>query len=378
MTSLFTARRRAEEFAVAVDGHPMNPTPSPEIAELLGVVSALTTQRQALPRPDFAADLRSRLVAEARTVLTPETAGLRLPVRPRGTRERRLVAAASAVVLVAGTASMATAAQTALPGEALYPIKRGIERAETGLTMSPSARGRDMLNQAGDRLSEVQGLLSAGSATSAAQVPHTLQEFTDQARQGSGMLLRSFQENHDPASVARVRTFAARSMGVLEGMAADAPPEAREELSHAAVTLRGIDRQAAVLCVSCAPGLPDLKVPGILLVQARVDRALQEAGVATLDNSHPVVVSGPAGQTDARSGAGQALPGKQAPKPGATSAPSPDELQQGLLPPVPLPDVGNGGQSQESQNGGGPVKDLTDGLGGAVRTILPDTGGLLP
>jgi hypothetical protein len=161
-------------------------------------------------------------------------------------------------------------------------------------------------------------------------------------------------------------------------MAADAPPEAREELSHAAVTLRGIDRQAAVLCVSCAPGLPDLKVPGILLVQARVDRALQEAGVATLDNSHPVVVSGPAGQTDAKSGAGQALPGKQAPKPGATSAPSPDELQQGLLPPVPLPDVGNGGQSQESQNGGGPVKDLTDGLGGAVRTILPDTGGLLP
>ena len=379
MTSLFTARKRAEEFAVAVDGHQMSPTPSPEIAELLGVVSALTTQRQALPRADFAADLRSRLVAEARTVLTPETASLRLPVRPRGTRERRLVAAASAVVLVAGTASMATAAQTALPGEALYPIKRGIERAETGLTMSPAARGRDLLSQAGDRLTEAQGLLSADSSTSASQVPHTLQDFTDQARQGSDMLLRSFQENHDPANVARVRTFAARSMGVLEGMAADAPPEAREDLSNAAVALRGIDRQAAVLCVSCAPDLPALKVPGILLVQARVDRALRNAGVAALDNSHPVVVNGPVGQTDAaKSGAGQTLPGKQAPSPGATAAPSPDDLHPGLLP-VPLPDVGNGGgKSQEGKGGKGPVKDLTDGLGGAVTTILPDPGGLLP
>ena len=56
------------------------------------------------------------------------------PVRTRGKRERRLVAVASAAVLLGGTAGMATAAQNALPGEALYPIKRGIEKAEAGLS----------------------------------------------------------------------------------------------------------------------------------------------------------------------------------------------------------------------------------------------------
>ena len=40
---------------------------------------------------------------------------------------------------------MAAAAQSALPGEALYPVKRGIEKAEAGLSLGSAGRGRDLL-----------------------------------------------------------------------------------------------------------------------------------------------------------------------------------------------------------------------------------------
>ncbi|HSJ21276.1 MAG TPA: hypothetical protein VK964_11945, partial [Nocardioidaceae bacterium] len=137
MTSLFQARRRAEEFAAAVEGDAASrATRSEEITTLLRLVATLRVQEPAQPRAEFVDDLRSRLMLEAQTALEPETANLILPIRERGRRERRLVAAATAFVLIGGTTTMAAAAQSALPGEALYPIKRGIEKAEAELTLS--------------------------------------------------------------------------------------------------------------------------------------------------------------------------------------------------------------------------------------------------
>ena len=40
---------------------------------------------------------------------------------------------------------MATASQDALPGDVLYPLKRGIEQAQAGLGTSPAARGERLL-----------------------------------------------------------------------------------------------------------------------------------------------------------------------------------------------------------------------------------------
>ena len=94
------------------------------------------------------------------------------------------MAVASAAVLIGGTAGMATAAQHSLPGEALYPVKRGIEKAELGLSMSSAGRGRDLLHQASDRLDEAQGLVDQGSATGTPRVPDTVAAFTASARDG--------------------------------------------------------------------------------------------------------------------------------------------------------------------------------------------------
>ena len=224
MTSLFQARRRAEEFAAVVDGSADNRTQrNEEFTTLLGLVASLRDQAAAEPRAEFAADLRSRLMLEAEVALTPETATLRLPARQRGRRERRLVAAASAFVLIGGTTTMAAAAQSALPGDALYPIKRGLERAEVGLSMSSAGKGKDLLSQASDRLVEVEGLLGADSIGSGPQVPETLAAFSSSASEGAALLFESFRETGDPDSIVAVRSFTTEGIATLESLAGTVP-----------------------------------------------------------------------------------------------------------------------------------------------------------
>ena len=365
MTSLFTARRRAEDFASAVDGDARNiGTRHADFPELVGVVSALRTHQHRVPRADFTADLRSRLMLEAATVLARENVNLLLPVRTRGARERRLVAVASAAVLIGGSVTMAAAAQNALPGEALYSIKRGIERAEAQLSISPASKGHNLLDQASDRLAEVEGLLASDSVGSSPQIPNTLNDFSAQATEGAGLMFESFRETRDPDSVVEVRTFAADGIALLEQIAGSVPPEAQDELAAAAITLGDIDQEAAALCGTCATDLPELQVPGLFLVQAEIDRAMQLVESRELDNSHPVVVS-----RDAVQGAGDDLGEADADAPDASvPTPAPDEPA-----PVPAPDNWTPPLLPEPEVSGDGGEPVTDGLSGVIETLLPDT-----
>ena len=381
MTSLLTARRRAEEFAAAVDGDGQKSAGlAPGISELVQVVALLQAHESATPRADFAGDLRSRLMTEAETALHPESATLLLPVRTRGPRERRLVAAASAVVLLGGTASMAAAAQDALPGDLLYPIKRGIEVAEARLSLTPAGRGHDLLHQATDRLTEVDGLVSADSVTSTPQVPDTLTKFTVQASDGSRLLLDSFQETRDPESVTAVRSFAADAINTLEQLVDEVPADAQDELTAAALALRDIDDQASALCSTCGSG-STLEIPGIFLARAEVDRAMQSVATRELNNSHPVVVpkqDSEKAQPSKKNGAqvpGGVAPedvGDNVPDSGATNEAAPPVAtpQPGTLPSIDAELDADPAPSQApTGNGAG---DSGGGLGDVVETLLPD------
>jgi len=312
-------------------------------------------------------------MVEAEHVLTAESARLALPVRTRGPRDRRLVAAASAVVFIGGTAGMAAASHNALPGEALYPIKRGIERAEAGLSMSQAGKGRDLLSQATRRLDEVQGLLGKDSLESNPQVPQTLDEFSRQATEGAGLLLDSFQETRDPSLVSQVRTFAAEGIVVLERLAENVEPGAQDELAKAALALGDIDKQAAALCSTCATDLPALQIPNLIHARGEVDRALSLVPPTGLDNSHPVVV--PEGtvrrQRDTppvATSAGGQTPGSD-PTVGSSAVPSTDGLKPDDLPTLEVPGTELSVSSE---------KEATGGLTGVVETLLPDPDSLLP
>jgi hypothetical protein len=382
MTSLFQARRRAEEFAAAVDGEAeSSATRSEEITTLLRLVTTLRDHDPAQPRAEFTADLRSRLMLEAETALQPETANLALPVRQRGRRERRLVAAATAFVLVGGTTTMAAAAQGALPGEALYPIKLGIEKAEAGLSLSTAGKGMSLLDQASDRLVEVEGLLGSDEAHSRPRVPETLASFSSSAREGSTLLFEAFRESGDPETIVSVRTFTAEGIETLEGLAPTVPAEAQGELTAAALLLHEIDREATALCGTCAAQLPLVEVPGIFLARAEVDRALALASTRELANSHPVVVRRdflPAAESDPAAPAPTVSAGPTAPAgPTPTPLPSPT-WQPGTLTSL-LPGLGGGTSTGSSEDQTGStlektVKDSDKSLTGVVETLLPDTG----
>jgi hypothetical protein len=387
MTSLLGAKKRAEEFAAAVDGGADRSGLHPDLAELVGVVSTLRreaeTTAQLTPHPEFTAALRERLMAEAATSL-PQDNVLTLPTRRKGTRERRLALVASSIVLVGGTAGMAAAAQNALPGEALYPIKRGIENAQVDLATDKGARGEDLLDQADSRLVEVQGLFDGSSDLS--QVPGTIDDFTQQAIEASTLLLDEFDETRDPEIIDALHTFATDNLAELQDLAKTAPPEHQDELALAAQTLLEIDQRAQAACPTCADTLDSLKMPTLFLTAVEAQQAMDAVHRVKLNNDHPVITDEGKPQQD-KDGKSATDEG-DAPDGTTGGTDTPDQPEGSGLPGLPPGEVdtngpdGNGGKGLPDTVGegagdvvgdtGDKIKEsLPDELDGAVGTLLP-------
>lgn len=187
--------------------------PDPETStdpRIFALVSALRTVEIApAPRAHFQAELRAqlvavapRLIAEGTTIELPRTAEAparaatiagRAPAR-RAARRRssfsinglslgRPLAIVTAMVAVfafvlGGAVWMS---KKALPGDALYSLKRANENVQLSLADGPTAKGKAYLDFAGERIDEVAALLKRSSASalgsgltaSGAISPHT-------------------------------------------------------------------------------------------------------------------------------------------------------------------------------------------------------------
>jgi hypothetical protein len=303
MTVPFSARRRAEEFDALLDGgsSPASRTALDEraaarFADLLAVVDDLRAIPGPEPRPEFTASLRSRLMAEADTVLVQQSARVRadearlvLPQRPRA-RDRRLATLLGGAALVGATTSMAVAAQTALPGDALYPVKRVLEDARTEMASSDTARGTLLLASAGDRLQEVDELARASAPVRDAAVADTLVAFSEQATEASDALLAAYAESGDEQVVRTLHDFAGTSMDQLSALDATVPGSARDELVAAGRTVAEIDRRAATACPSCGDVTT---LPPFLLTATALG---QDVGTVLTTSSTSIVDRGRTGQ----------------------------------------------------------------------------------
>jgi hypothetical protein len=254
MTPLSPARRDAEAFARAVDGHG---EVADRYSDLLTCVDVLRDQEIPAPRNDFVADLRMRLMDAADTLLLPADAKLApvVPIRtvaPANRRQRRISIAAAAFVVIGGTAGVAAAAESALPGDALYPLKRGIESAQVSLNASDSGKGQDLLRAANTRLDEVDGLMAQDE--SASEITHTLSSFERSAADGADLLFVAYQRDGDPDDIARLRTMLGSQLTKLDTLATDAPTGAQPAFDSAKQLLSDLDQQASVLCSDCGPG----------------------------------------------------------------------------------------------------------------------------
>ena len=268
MTPVFPARG-AEEFDRLVEGLSTRPVRDTRTSDLLELVGSLRAVEPVAPRPEFSAALRERLMDAADSLLVPDEEVRRLTLPPRAkARDRRIAVLVGAAAMVGASTSLAVAAQSALPGEMLYPLKRVLEDAETGARLSDDARGVSLLGNATDRLGEVTELLRTGDLRQAPAVETTLADFSDQSLEASDLILSDYEESGDTASVEELRDFAATSLQTLAQLETLLPEEARDELQHAAEVLSEIDAAASRVCPSCSGGIT--QIPPVLLSGGQV------------------------------------------------------------------------------------------------------------
>lgn len=251
--------RGAEEFDAAVSGRAGATHTN---AELLELVAALRAVPPVEARPEFVSSLRSQLVAAAERApaqAEQDLAARLTPRQRRGSRERRLAAVVGGFAVVSASGSMAMAAQDALPGEVLYPVKRAMENAQTNLQPDGASKADTLLSHAQARLDEVQELTARGA--DAEVISSTLQDFTDQTEQASELTLDDYATTGETDPVAALRAFASDSMDVLGALGPIVPEDSRSILITATQTVRQVDLAAWEACPTCADGdvteLPD-------------------------------------------------------------------------------------------------------------------------
>ncbi len=357
MTWGFTAQRRAEEFDAYVEGSSTPGASDTHATELLELVGALRATPQVSARPEFVASLREQLMAEAATALVPDDLSRLILPQRRPTRERRVAAIVGSLAIVGATTSLAVASQSALPGDSLYPIKRAIEQAHTGLSVGEGSKGSTMLASASDRLDEVDALARQGGLGDEARIADTLNAFTDQATQASDLLLADYAHSGSASSIARLRDFASTSLGQLAALEPLVPADARDELIRAAGVLTTIDTEAALRCPDCG-GLGIDSIPPVLAAGETIN-------VPQPKPSEPAQAE--------RTHRGGKHGGKRG---GDTSLPQvdPDDVGPGSI--NPGGGLPSGGTS--TSGGSNPLQDLTDGLTGGLTGGSPTDAPSIP
>jgi hypothetical protein len=263
MTGGFASRRRADEFDALLSGTDNRSVEDARVQELLDLVGALRAVPEPPARPEFVADLRSRLVAaaEAQPVRKVDEATFaRLtPTQRRGRSERRLATVLGGFAVVAATGSMAMASQSALPGDTLYPVKRAIENARTNLQSSDAGKAQTLLDNAARRLDEIKALNERGDGSSE-EIAATLQDFTDETNQATSHALADYDQSGDQGALQDVRNFADHSMDQLTQIGDTVPKDVRPALITAAQTVRQADDAASQACPTCS-GEPITQLP---------------------------------------------------------------------------------------------------------------------
>lgn len=371
MSPVFSARRRADEFDSLVEAAASGRrVEDARFTDLLDVVATLRTAPAPQARPEFVADLRERLMVAAaeELVQVAPSAPQRLTITPgRSPRERRLAVAVGGVALLGATTSMAVAAQSALPGDVLYPLKRALENAQTGVRVDDASKGASLLANARGRLAEVDELTRSEQGQDIAAIEATLADFATQATEASDLLLADYAENGSEASIEELQDFAAQSLAALEELSAVLPSVAQAALIEAGELLAQIAQTALSLCPTCS-GEQIGRIPSFL-VQAVEDTlgtlvSPTTGGTTEADGTRPSRPGGTPTGAPAGSGKGD--------QPEAANPTGPS-----LLDPPPATDGGGGTSGGTTDNGKDdqPLGGLGELLGGGTPASGPSTGG---
>ncbi len=228
-------------------------TADPEIADLAGLAQEL--RRLAPPPAGKAA--RYRVWAQLRRDLQPSRASR--PAAHRGALTRRpayaLVSLLLAFALVGASTGAVFASEDAVPGDPLYPLKRGVERARIALTWTDEGDAVLLLQFADERLREAEAVASWGDE---AAVDEALRGY-DQALDQLMELAERLPQVDGRVSVAGIEQHIGRQIEILQRVQGQVPPQAAEVIG--AVIERATERQQQAERIR-GGGRPEVTPPG--------------------------------------------------------------------------------------------------------------------
>lgn len=212
----------------------------PELAERLLPMLHLTERLSTAGHPSLDRSARVRILSQV-LANVPETG------RDQILRSTRHVAAfqmvwlrslAAMLVAVVFSTSSLVAAQSALPGEPLYPFKHVSEEAQMALTL-PEERSTLHIAMAERRLDEVERLASHGSIH-----PDALQALSTET-QAAVQSAEGLPPSRRTAVLAQVMTLTQRQEETLKAVMAQAPEIRQPEIASALRTVNQSREKAA-------------------------------------------------------------------------------------------------------------------------------------
>ena len=160
----------------------------------------------------------------------------------------RRLAFAIASVLVAfslGTAGVAYAAQEAIPGDALYVVKRGLETARYSLTENPQSQAALLSDLAAERMREIQALADDGRNDLLALTLSDYVQTLDRLQSVANALPADLQHQVLVQALARVQQHEqvlGRLLGQVPSQAVPAIERAIERTSHSQEVLEALQQ----------------------------------------------------------------------------------------------------------------------------------------
>ncbi|MEH1100003.1 DUF5667 domain-containing protein [Micromonospora sp. CPCC 205561] len=274
MDSYLFSRRRAERFAQLLDEasggrrHHVRSRADDQLAVLVGVGRRLhAAPPDVAVDPEFRTGLRAMLLATAEREGIGAPAATTEPASRRSTAEagrNRLLPAVTArrarargailVGVAAGAVALSgisAASENAVPGDALYGMKRSTERAQLALASSDVSRGQLFLGFARTRLAEAASLRGDEGGFSA-----VLDDMDADTRQGVRLLTTAAAQRSDPAALDAVNAFLTGQRRAVGGLLDDASRADRERARRSIALLDAARKRSDALRAAIACGLP--------------------------------------------------------------------------------------------------------------------------